>query len=425
MARIVICVTTSVVCLLLLVLAWERYGTHCALTSQRDKLDLLASESGVVLDWSESYSRLPLSGLGMKDLRWLCSCELSRIEFTNNSDDRPIPDSFFTGLSPFSHITEIIWLCSDGSAKLASVIERQKNLKNLTLYDVTITDRDLAHAELFAELETLDLDLINSTDIDGTFLKSASGARKLHTLRINNGNLSRRAFQELSKITSLRTLVLNDCELTASGALSFASLSNLEHLSVRSSLVDDSFAAVIRKLPRLKYLDVSYTHMSLRGLDELKKCGYLESVIIGIASPAPEILSLLENFPAAFVSQLVVGSELVDLDFSVFRRVGRIKELFLKENCVNDEDLAEVAKCESIEIMTIDSNRVTLMGVEAILRMPKLRELRLCSARWPPEIVDGLIRSRSLQILHLPKRSWPRESFPALECQLKETWKGK
>lgn len=350
----------------------------------------------------------------MEDLRWLSNCELSRVEIRSNPNDRPIPASFFADLSSFKNITEILWLCDDGSGNLVKLLQRQEHLRTLMLGNIRLTDQDLSHPRIFCEMEALDLDLLDSPDVNGSFLKSASGARNLNTLRIDNAILSRDAVHELSNLKSLQTLVLNDCALDADGAQSLVALSNLEHLSVPHSLVDDSFLAVIRRLKRIKYLDVSHTHMSPNGLFELKKCGNLERVIIGKENSPADMLLVLKDFPAAFLPILVIDSKAVALDFSVFGRAGRIKELRLLENCVNDEDLVQVSKCKSIEVLVVDSDRVTLKGIRVIIGMPKLRELSLSGERWPVELVDLLERSKSLQCIRLFGRSWIPKSFPVL-----------
>jgi len=170
-------------------------------------------------------------------------------------------------------------------------VEELKNLDQLSLHGLEVTDSDMHHLKRLNSLTYLGLSLTKITD-EG--LKELSGLNSLATLKLSSTKITDKGLKELSGLSSLTYLKLSRTEVTGEGleglssnmALTYLDLTGtkvnnkgVEALSTMSSLriltltgeqvTDDSISALLN-LTSLKMLGLGNTQITEEGSKILK-----------------------------------------------------------------------------------------------------------------------------------------------------------
>lgn len=204
------------------------------------------------------------------------------------------------GISKYQDVRQVSILeCKGVSDDMMKEIAKLKNLEELELLGVSVSDKGLAHLADHPKLKTV---MLSNTKVDGSGLAhlnsvvnlelrgaavTVAGAQtivklaNLETLSIHCSKIKMTDFADLKGMTGLREL---DCERTPSGkgvGAVVATIPNLESLKVGGIGLDDSELAEIGKISSLKVLDLSQAELTDDGLLHISELVDLERLYLG------------------------------------------------------------------------------------------------------------------------------------------------
>jgi hypothetical protein len=161
------------------------------------------------------------------------------------------------------------------------------------------TDLDLETISLLAGLEDLDIGVGIGLGMGGKPAAAGGGnCRLTGGIRITDFGVAK-----LAKLKNLRRLNISGARLTAEGLQVLQSLP-LERLNLWAcEALDDSAAATLAGFGHLSWLDLSYTKVGDRGLQQLAKSKTLKSLYLTETAVTPEAVEVFrKQNPKTFVS---------------------------------------------------------------------------------------------------------------------------
>jgi len=144
----------------------------------------------------------------------------------------------------------------DAMASLATLHLRQLDL------GTQATDKSVISASRIPTLQQLDLSL---TSVSGRGLQALSQAQGIHTLFLGK-SITDEDLKALPLFKNLKRLDLSGARITDQASAVFAQLQDLEELALTDTGAGPAVLAVVRKLPHLRYLEISGAPIPLEAL---------------------------------------------------------------------------------------------------------------------------------------------------------------
>jgi len=91
------------------------------------------------------------------------------------------------------------------------------------------------------------------------------------TVRLNDSEISDAGLGELTGLTSLKWLFLENTQITDAGLTHLQGMTRLIELNLNQTQITDAGLLHLKELPRLKKLDVSHTEVTRAGIEDLKE----------------------------------------------------------------------------------------------------------------------------------------------------------
>jgi len=178
----------------------------------------------------------------------------------------PITDEMFRELTHVPHLRHLQLLDShitdDGLEHLAQFPE----LKSLSMFPTRLTGRGLVHLRNTPQLERLELRVSQGDEVLEYFAPLQELREIVITAPITDAGLER-----LPVLPKLRSLWLNDSNVTGPGLVQLAKQPELVVLSLGRSLVDDSAVDAIAKLSSLRFVHLRLEKISEEGKVRLRE----------------------------------------------------------------------------------------------------------------------------------------------------------
>ncbi len=116
------------------------------------------------------------------------------------------------------------------------------------------------------------LDQVTEINADGSGVtKNAFGAieklTNLRQLRLASTKIDNEACQKIAQVTSLEVLVLNSTQVNDVGVAALSGLQNLKHLELNNCLLTPNGFAAIGQFPSLEFIAIEHTNMTNETLD--------------------------------------------------------------------------------------------------------------------------------------------------------------
>jgi Leucine-rich repeat (LRR) protein len=223
-----------------------------------------------------------------------------------------------------------------------SALTTLSHLKALGLAGTRIEGGTLDKLAVLPDLVCLDL---ADTDITGDSVGKLSAFRMLKALNLENCPLVVDASTtHLARLTSLQGLVLRKTgfekeSITATGLARLASLSQLQHLNLSATRVNDAAIASLTNLKKLRSLDLGLTGLGNAGLVHLAKLPRLESLGVmyqegfgGTKVTAEGLQHLAEHKTLSKLD--LTGTKISDADLPKFRSVANLKQLTISGTAI-------------------------------------------------------------------------------------------
>jgi hypothetical protein len=242
----------------------------------------------------------------------------------------------------------------DGAAnRVALALAEIRGLSNLHRLD--ICDTDLTDADLAA--------------LDG-------GPPNLEAVEIDGASMSGPGLEHLSRLPSLKRLVLSRTRVTDDGLRHLAAMTKLESLLITQTPITGEGLRHLRGLTNLRLLELNTDPLTDAGLEQLP------------GLPRLETLNLTSSF--------LTGASLAHLG-----ELPSLKSLSLAGSQITDEGLSHLPVLPKLESLNLDQTSITGRGLDHLADLPSLRTLYL----WRTDIHDDdlipLARSPHLTELHL------------------------
>lgn len=191
-------------------------------------------------------------------------------------------------------------MTADGWSRLGKL----KSLQELTFHRVAVDDRDLAFLEHLPRLRRLWLVDTRFSDAGATHLR---GLRELETLRVNEltpGRFRGASLGELKSLSQLRHLDVAGTALNDQGLATIGSLTNLESLNLGGAVrITDAGLKHLASLTRLRWITLAGTSISDAGLRHLESLPRLEGVHYVGTKITPAAITRLEQKRQKFLRQ--------------------------------------------------------------------------------------------------------------------------
>ena len=197
------------------------------------------------------------------------------------------------------HGTDVLDIDLKGSDKITPDLLKKivsfGKISYLNLSDSNVTDECLEALQDAEAVETIFLTGTEITDKGLEHLAHLDGLIILHL----PPTITDAGFESIGEITSLRTLVADDCKITDAGMASLENLSELRWLKINYTNVGDKGLDSIKDLTNLHTLEISNTKITDRGLlvlsglsklnvIELSGCDVSEEAVEALRKELPE-----------------------------------------------------------------------------------------------------------------------------------------
>jgi hypothetical protein len=154
---------------------------------------------------------------------------------------------------------------TDAGMKEIATFDSLKNLKILWIRSGELTDAGLKELARFTQLEELWLEDNKITDAG---LPELAGLKKLRMLNLSKNLVTDAGLPALKELP-LRQLWLDHCKITNEGVKHLAQLTGLRELYLEATLIDDEGLKDLAPLTSLQNLILSHTHITSAGFKYL------------------------------------------------------------------------------------------------------------------------------------------------------------
>lgn len=166
------------------------------------------------------------------------------------------------------------------------------SLRVLTLDETDVTTKGLQYLVTMKDLEELSL---SRTLVDEKSLSVISSFTKLRSLRLANNKLQHASLSKLSSLKNLGDFDIQSAGLTDLSLRGLAGFENLRKINLCHNLnLTDECLLDLRKLPKLKRLEITDTKITATGLLQLKGT-QIEHIMLDIHHQSPQAMIKLRD----------------------------------------------------------------------------------------------------------------------------------
>jgi hypothetical protein len=207
---------------------------------------------------------------------------------------------------------------------------------------------------------------IGGNHIDDSIIETMAKLPLLEAVDIsNNKEFTGRGLENLSGLSNLTNIVVNDSSLSDQGLSGLSKLKGIKYLPLTNTKVTDAGLSALPSMPWLETCSVRYTTVSVRGLQALRSSPKLRHIEFGLSLGIKDVgeLAALKDFPN--LQEIVVD-------------MGGPKE---KENIAQMARLGELAALPLLKRVEVWCNyRVKAPPPAGLDLIPNLEFLQLNSA---------------------------------------------
>ncbi len=182
-------------------------------------------------------------------------------------------------------------------------------------------------------------------------------------------------------------------------------------VSLRAAWISDGELARVTAFPKLRKLDLAYTHINDRALEPLKKLRQLATLDLTFAEHITDAgLAHLRSIPSLERLSLE-GTRISDSGMSSLAALANLNALNLRSTLITDSAIEQLETLARLEELSIGANRIAGWGLIYLQALPRLKHLDLSGVQltddgiWSVALTDLNIEAiaalRELESLNL------------------------
>lgn len=296
-------------------------------------------------------------------------------------------------------------------------------LTRLRLFSFGAIPKDISAFESSTYLEELFIVAIVEDKLEVGSIPSLPRLKRLQLPGVDD-----RVCHALAGSKTLDWLCLAQGDITDEGLASLRDITTLEYLDITGTCVSDASVDTLATLTHLDTLFAVNGRMTFEGLSRLCERGNVKriSLLYGPENPSfPGIYGRpSEKTPrsGAIPAEVFLGKPLADGSgvtsisfpvanlpkgfFDVLPQLTNLKDLSLHGSNVTDDDLASVAKVNSLTALELNRTTVTGKGLEKLAELPALERLSISEPdEWEP-VMEALRRFPALRRLSVGQQHY-------------------
>ena len=253
----------------------------------------------------------------------------------------------------------------------------------VNLFDIDVTDNELAILDGIGEIDTLSLNAeqtesritdeglrhlagisitgvlhLNRTGISGEGLQYLAGQHRLRILKLGGTHLTDEGLRHLAGLAELTQLDLNDAPITGAGLAHLDSCTKMRNLGLQRAAVTDDGFLNIPDWPDLQRLTLTSTSLSDRGLEALERFENLQALYaVQLRNVTTEGWKVLEQLPELRAIWLAENKDSVTDDVvASLASLPHLNELGLDSTAITDQALEHLKSCETLRLLNVKDN---------------------------------------------------------------------
>lgn len=339
---------------------------------------------------------------------WWAALEELRITRQRNPDGRIIRldlPSFTTTDEMLAHVAELSHLkklnlplarlvTDTGAKHLAGLT----NLESLNLFGTSIGDPGQIHLGNLRRLKWLSL----SGKGNEHGLRHIAGLTQLESLTVGHGlgyPVTTVGLSHLRRMTGLKELRLDGCEISDAGLKIIAEFSKLKLLRLQDAVVTDAglaYLSDLKHLSRLKlngcsqvgdagvvhlgpltpltFLNLTGTGVTDEGVAHLRRLTNLHRLDLGGTAVSDASLNHLRSLPK-LVSLTLSDTGIMDDGLKRLSELKQLTELWINGTKITDAGLKHLSAMTSLRTLDIGETSVTVAGLQHLAKLEDLNEI--------------------------------------------------
>jgi len=253
------------------------------------------------------------------------------------------------------------------------------NLEHLIIFDEPqLTNIACVH---ISKLKSLKFLVIASEKINDAGLAKLGNLKSLKALHIRSPKLSGAGFERLQELPLLTYLELRDNKFGDEGLVYISKLKNLKRLHFLRNPISDNGLKDIAKLQELEDLKLYDTMITDKGINYLQPLRSLKSLDIQQTKVTDESMEQIARFEK--LENLSLPDGLTAKGFEHLTKLKNLKFLWVGNRVSNpfgDRELEHIGNIHSLEELTIGGTGITDAGLSYIGKLSNLKKFSLFSA---------------------------------------------
>lgn len=259
-----------------------------------------------------------------------------------------------------------------------------------SLYSSKMSDEALETIKPSAKLIHVE---IGNSPITDRGVAALSKIHSIRTLILTRSGISDAAIAMVAKLPILETLVLNQTEVTDAGMAALAGNKTLTELRLRRTPVGNAAIETIGQLAALRVLGMSYTRLDDAGVAKL------------------EGLSEVEELRLA-------GTAITDAALASVGKMTKLQRLDLEHTKITDAGLAALSGLTDLRELWVADTGVSAAGMEQLRAIPGLKLVSVAGISGEADFVKAVQDdSRSLQTIYVSEGIVDEATMAKLETR--------